>query len=56
MWFKSSHSDSSSGNDCVEVAAIPHAIHIRDSKNTNGPRLSLSPTTWADFVAYAVGD
>ncbi|MEU3216509.1 DUF397 domain-containing protein [Streptomyces sp. NPDC006971] len=54
-WFKSSYSDSSNPNDCVEVATTPHTIHIRDSKNTNGPHLSLAPTTWADFLVYATG-
>ncbi|MER6134865.1 DUF397 domain-containing protein [Streptomyces sp. NPDC001815] len=48
-WFKSSYSSGSSG-DCVEVAASPTAIHIRDSKNTRGPQLALSPAAWADFV------
>ncbi|MDW8806185.1 DUF397 domain-containing protein [Streptomyces scabiei] len=52
-WFKSSHSSSASG-DCVEVAVtLPHAIHIRDSKNADGPQLTLSPAAWADFVPYA---
>jgi hypothetical protein len=53
LWFKSSHSDSSNGNDCVEIATTPHTIHVRDSKNTQGPRLTLAPTAWTDFVAYA---
>jgi hypothetical protein len=52
-WFKSSYSSSASG-DCVEVATCPSTIHIRDSKDKEGPQLALSPTTWADFVAYAV--
>ncbi|QFQ97537.1 DUF397 domain-containing protein [Streptomyces phaeolivaceus] len=51
-WFKSSYSSSASG-DCVEVATSPHSIHIRDSKNSTGPQLVLSPATWADFVPYA---
>ena len=53
-WFKSSYSGDSSG-DCVEVAASPAAIHVRDSKNTRGPRLNLSPTAWGDFVASVSG-
>lgn len=43
-WFKSSYSDSSSGNDCVEIATTPTTVHVRDSKD---------PTVWAGFVAYA---
>lgn len=52
-WFKSSYSDSSNPNDCVEVAAAPDAVHVRDSKNVRGPRLALAPAAWAGFVAYA---
>ncbi|MHA5051302.1 DUF397 domain-containing protein [Streptomyces sp. SD15] len=51
-WFKSSYS-SGSGDDCVEVATRPHTIHVRDSKDTQGPQLTLSPSTWADFITYA---
>ncbi|UIX34891.1 DUF397 domain-containing protein [Streptomyces sp. GQFP] len=52
-WRKSTYS-SASGDDCVEVAACPGTVHIRDSKDKAGPQLALSPTPWADFVAYAV--
>ncbi|WP_405993560.1 DUF397 domain-containing protein [Streptomyces sp. NBC_00986] len=48
-WFKSSYSSGGSG-DCVEVAACPTTIHIRDSKNTQGPQLALTPTTWTEFI------
>ncbi|AYN39240.1 DUF397 domain-containing protein [Streptomyces dangxiongensis] len=48
-WRKSSHS-SNEGGDCVEVAAHPAAIHIRDSKATAGPILTLSPATWSEFL------
>jgi hypothetical protein len=54
-WFKSSYSDSSDGNDCVEVATTPGTIHVRDSKNAQGPRFSVAPDTWAHFVTYAAG-
>jgi len=53
-WRKSSYSGDE-GGECVEVAACPHTIHIRDSKNKQGPHLTLSPTTWADFLAHARG-
>ncbi|WP_406136660.1 DUF397 domain-containing protein [Streptomyces sp. NBC_01089] len=52
-WFKSSYSDSSSGNDCIEVASAPATVHVRDSKNVPGPGLGFTPGAWADFVAYA---
>jgi hypothetical protein len=53
VWFKSSYSDTSNPNDCVEVANTASTIHVRDSKHTVGPRLQLSPVAWADFVTYA---
>ncbi|MFF5569764.1 DUF397 domain-containing protein [Streptomyces luteogriseus] len=52
VWHKSSHSSSASG-DCLEVATCPEAIHIRDSKNRQGPELRLSPTAWAAFLTHA---
>ncbi|MEU3513959.1 DUF397 domain-containing protein [Streptomyces sp. NPDC006654] len=51
-WFKSSYSSGSEG-DCVEVAVSPPTIHIRDSKNRQGPQLALSPAAWANFLTYA---
>ncbi|MGI5455520.1 DUF397 domain-containing protein [Streptomyces sp. CA-249302] len=49
-WFKSSYSDSGDINDCVEVAATPATIHIRDSKTPETPHLKVTPTTWTAFV------
>jgi len=54
-WFKSSYSDSSNPNDCVEVATTPGTIHVRDSKDTQGARLGFAPGAWVDFVTYASG-
>ncbi|OQD54979.1 DUF397 domain-containing protein [Streptomyces phaeoluteigriseus] len=51
-WRKSSYSSSGSG-DCIEVATLPHHIHVRDSKDKDGPQLALSPAAWAEFVAHA---
>ncbi|MFF3884710.1 DUF397 domain-containing protein [Streptomyces sp. NPDC001914] len=53
LWFKSSYSDSSNGNDCVEMAPTPTAIHVRDSKNPAGPRLVMAPAAWTAFVGFA---
>lgn len=52
-WFKSSYSDSSNPNDCVEVASALNAVQVRDSKNAQGPSLAVAPAAWAGFVAYA---
>ncbi|MEE1831109.1 DUF397 domain-containing protein [Streptomyces sp. SP17KL33] len=51
-WFKSSYS-SDQGDDCVEVATLPSAVRVRDSKRPAGPALTLSPAAWAPFVAQA---
>ncbi|MEU7500846.1 DUF397 domain-containing protein [Streptomyces griseofuscus] len=51
-WIKSSYS-TSDGPSCVEVATVPDHILVRDSKNPTGPRLALTPTTWANFLPYA---
>ncbi|MGA4845827.1 DUF397 domain-containing protein [Streptomyces sp. G5(2025)] len=50
-WRKSSYSGGS-GDDCVEIAPCPAAIHVRDSKNPEGPQLALEPRAWARFVSY----
>ncbi|MFI1422987.1 DUF397 domain-containing protein [Streptomyces sp. NPDC020731] len=51
-WFKSSYSSGNDGNSCVELALTPGTVHVRDSKNVEGPRLALAPGAWSDFVAY----
>ena len=52
-WFKSSYSSGSEGDSCVEIATTPGAVHIRDSKHVEGPRLALTSGAWARFVTYA---
>ncbi|MGA5443701.1 DUF397 domain-containing protein [Streptomyces griseoincarnatus] len=52
VWTKSSYS-TDEGPDCVEIAATPANILVRDSKTPHGPRLTLTPTTWAAFLPYA---
>ncbi|MFH8375179.1 DUF397 domain-containing protein [Streptomyces cyaneofuscatus] len=51
-WRTSSYS-SGSGGDCVEVASCPHAVHIRDSKVTDGPAFAVAPEAWSTFVTWA---
>ncbi|MFD5660121.1 DUF397 domain-containing protein [Streptomyces hirsutus] len=53
-WFKSSYSDSSNSNECVEVAITRSAVHVRDSKNVEGSRLALASVAWSHFVAFAL--
>ncbi|UXY28785.1 DUF397 domain-containing protein [Streptomyces sp. HUAS TT20] len=54
-WFKSSYSSGNDGNSCIELAVTPGTVHVRDSKNVEGPRLALTPGAWANFVTYASG-
>ncbi|MFE4794117.1 DUF397 domain-containing protein [Streptomyces sp. NPDC056708] len=49
VWFKSSYSTDQGGN-CVEVSAHLTAVHIRDSKVTDGPVLTVPPAAWAAFL------
>ena len=53
VWFKSCYSDGPEGDSCVEIATAPGTVHVRDSKDKDGPRLVLSPAAWAEFVAHA---
>ncbi|MFE9723819.1 DUF397 domain-containing protein [Streptomyces sp. NPDC005794] len=50
---KSSYSGAE-GGDCVEVAAATR-VHIRDSKQGNGPVLTVGPGAWAGFVGLVAG-
>jgi hypothetical protein len=66
-WFKSSYSDSS-GGDCVEVAVdwrkSTHSnseggacvevapVHVRDSKDPDGPHLCFTPEAWSAFLTH----
>ncbi|TDC63120.1 DUF397 domain-containing protein [Actinomadura sp. GC306] len=48
-WRKSSHSGST-GGECVELAALPEGVGIRDSKNPDGPKLLLGRDEFAALV------
>ena len=49
IWRKSSRSNRQGGN-CVEVAALPDRVMVRDSKDPEGPRLAVSPAEWRSFL------
>ncbi|WP_399090492.1 DUF397 domain-containing protein [Streptomyces sp. BBFR2] len=57
-WFKSSYSDH--GGQCIEIAANFAAsrgiVPVRDSKDPQGPALSVPATAFASFVAGVKAD
>ncbi|WP_079141297.1 DUF397 domain-containing protein [Streptomyces sp. LUP47B] len=50
QWRKSTYSGDSS--NCVEIAATPAVIHIRDSKNAEGPHLAFPFVAWTHFLSH----
>ncbi|TDC78498.1 DUF397 domain-containing protein [Micromonospora sp. KC606] len=47
-WRKSSHSGDEGA--CVELAAVPGVVAVRDSKDPSGPVLLFPAATWAAFA------
>ncbi|MFG2191416.1 DUF397 domain-containing protein [Streptomyces sp. NPDC048639] len=54
QWRKSSYSEEV--GDCVEIAALPRAVAIRDSKDPDGPALTFTPAAFTAFVGAAAND
>ncbi|MEV8545182.1 DUF397 domain-containing protein [Streptomyces sp. NPDC051572] len=42
--------DGPDGDSCVEIAVAPRTVHVRDSKNVEGPRFTVTPAAWTGFV------
>lgn len=49
-WVKSSASGTGQGEDCVEAAATPDRVFLRDSKFPR-PSLSFTHEAWKAFLA-----
>lgn len=49
-WRKSSASSSGGGDGCVEIALTPTSALVRDSKDSQGPRLTVSMPAWTAFL------
>ena len=52
-WRKSSFSGN--GGDCVEIADHAGRVLVRDSKNTDGPKLAFNPAAWRELVTCVKG-
>jgi hypothetical protein len=50
QWRKSSHSQGGGQGECVEISTNTTAPLIRDSKDPDGPRLTLAPGALAALV------
>ncbi|PPS68950.1 MULTISPECIES: DUF397 domain-containing protein [Streptomyces] len=53
-WFKSSYSGNE-GGECLEVAAAPGAVHVRDSKHPARAQLAFRRREWDAFIRFASG-
>jgi Domain of unknown function (DUF397) len=50
-WTKSSFSDPNGGN-CVEARQPGSGtVQVRDSKNSAGPVLTVTPAAWMSFIS-----
>jgi hypothetical protein len=54
-WRKSTYSDPSGEGNCVEIAFPGATVAIRDSKNPDGPILTISTATWHTFLTTTTG-
>ncbi|MFE2269832.1 DUF397 domain-containing protein [Streptomyces lavendulae] len=52
-WFKSSYSGGE-GGECLEFAATPVTVHVRDSKAPARAQLTFGALEWSEFVQFAV--
>ncbi|MFI0481505.1 DUF397 domain-containing protein [Actinomadura sp. 9N215] len=55
LWRKSSRSGGG-GSECVEVVALPNRlVALRDSKDADGPLLSIAPSAWTSLLTDIKG-
>jgi hypothetical protein len=49
-WRKSSHSGGATDEACVELAALPEGVGVRDSKDPEGGRLTVSGDAFGSLL------
>lgn len=49
VWVRSSYSNGA-GGECVECAIHDDRIHLRDSKDVEGPVITVGHDAWGSFV------
>ncbi|WP_209639388.1 DUF397 domain-containing protein [Kibdelosporangium banguiense] len=54
-WRKSTYSDDGGNADCVEVACLPLAAAVRDSKNPAAGMLAFPDGAWRSFLGGLSG-
>ena len=50
-WRTSSYSGNN-GGACLQAAAVPPAVLVRDSKDPHGPVLAFAARTWQRFADH----
>jgi len=50
LWRKSTRSGDGNNGGCVEIAVIPYAVGVRDSKHRAGGRLAFGRDAWDAFA------
>lgn len=45
-------SSKSAGGNCVDVAPHNDHVHVRDSKDPDGPMLTVDRAAWQAFIAF----
>ena len=53
LWRKSTYSNGQA--NCVETASRPGTVAVRDSKDSDGPRLAIPAASWRRFTRRVQG-
>jgi hypothetical protein len=51
-WYKSSYSGNGGGS-CVEVKMTGKSVHVRNTRDRNGPMLEFTHAEWDAFISGA---